>query len=232
MRIRTGVFALALALGATGTAVAQQGVALTPYIGYLVPSGNLVDQFDATCCMTLKTHSGIMVGGIGELSLSKHFALGLFAASTIGLSQKANFDQSTAGGSNLDLGMATTQFGGTFIVRPMGRNPNGSPKVFFLEAGAAYQALSFSDITDRNSSNASPSWNHSGGVGIFGGGFTFRVGPRATMVLFGRYNMALAAYSSPGLTAWNSVPCGATACPDTPKKVSSIFIGAGLRTGR
>jgi hypothetical protein len=52
------------------------------------------------------------------------------------------------------------------------------------------------------------------------------------MVLFGRYNMPLSTYSSAGLDDWNSVPCGSVACPDTPKKTPSIFIGAGLRTGR
>jgi hypothetical protein len=227
------VLAAALLMGAAGNLSAQSGVALTPYIGYLIPSGNLVNQFNpGSCCMTLKTKGGIMVGGIGELSLAKQFALSIFAASTVGLSQKADFNQSSGGGSDLTLGMATTQFGGTLIIRPMGRNPNGSPKLFFLEAGAAYQQLSFSDIQDRTSSTASPSWNHSSMVGVFGGGLTFRVGPRATMVLFARYHLPFSEYSSPGLTDWNSVPCGGSPCPDTPKKVPSILIGAGLRTGR
>ena len=128
--------------------------------------------------------------------------------------------------------MATTQFGGSLILRPLGRNPNGSPKLFFLEGGAAYQMLSFSDIRDRASATASPSWIQSSLIALFGGGFTFRVGPRATMVLFARYHLPLKEYSSAGLTDWNSVPCGSTPCPDTGKKVPSILVGVGLRTGR
>ena len=223
----TGVLALALAFGATTSAVAQQGVALTPYIGFWSPSGSLVEQNSASCCLLVKPKSGILVGANAELSMSKHFGINAFAASTVGLTQKANFDFSSSGGSNLELGMATTQLGGTLVIRPMGRNPNGSPKVFYLEAGAAYTRLSFSDVTDRSSTSTSPSWNSSGGMAIFGGGLTFRVGPRATLVVFGRYNMALSEYSSAGLDNWNSVPP-----PDTPKKVNSIFVGVGLRTGR
>jgi hypothetical protein len=219
----------ALAVGVSGNLAAQQGVALTPYIGYLSPMGNLVDQNNSSCCLTVKAKPGIQVGAIGELNMSKHFAISAFAASTVGLTQTAEFNFNTASTTGLlKLGLATTQFGGTFIIRPLGRNPNGSPKVFFLEAGAAYTRLSFSDVQDRTNGNtASPSWGWSGGMGVFGGGFTFRVGPRSTLVLFGRYNMMLSTYSSAGLDDWNSQPP-----PDTPKKSNMLFFGAGLRTGR
>ncbi len=229
MRHRWTWLAGALALVSAGRLSAQQGVALTPYIGYLSPSGNLVDQNNSTCCLSVKAKSGFVVGAIGELSMSKHFAISAFASSTVGLSQSAEFNFNTASTTGqLKLGLATTQFGGTFIVRPMGRNPNGSPKVFFLEAGAAYTRLSFSDVQDRTNGNtASPSWSSSGGDAIFGGGLTFRVGPRSTLVIFGRYDMMLSKYSSAGLDDWNSQPP-----PDVAKKINSILIGVGLRTGR
>jgi hypothetical protein len=229
----TGLLTIVLAAGIAGNLAAQQGVALTPFIGYSSPSGNLVERNNSSCCMTLEPKGGIMVGAIGELSLAKQFGLSLFAASTVGLTQKANFDFSSGGGSNLQLGMATTQFGGSLIIRPLGRSPNGAPKGFYLEGGAAYQLLSFSDVADRSStSTASPSWNSSTVAALFGGGLVFRVGPRASMTIFGRYIMPLSEYSSDGLDDWNSVPCGSGPCPDTPKKVSSIFVGVGLRTGR
>jgi hypothetical protein len=234
MQLRwTGLLAGALIAGAAGTAVAQQGVALTPYIGYMTPlsGGVLVEQNSpgsGGCCLELTAKGGIMVGGIGELTLAKSLSISAFAASTIGLTQKSTFDFSTSGGSNLELGMAVTQFGGTLRLLPMGRAPNGAPKGFFVEGGAAYNVLSFSDVADRSGgSTPSPSWNSSSVVGIAGAGLVFRVGPRASLTIFARYHMALKEYSSDGLTAWNSVPP-----PDTPKKVNWLFIGAGLRTGR
>jgi len=147
----------------------------------------------------------------------------------VGLSQKARYDFSGLSGHPIfDVGMATTQLGGTVILRPMGRNPNGSPKVFFVEAGGAYTRLSFSETQDRSGGSApSPTWSSGSMMALVGGGFTFRVGPRATMVLFARYSIAMKEYTSAGLTDWNSAPP-----PDIPKKVNLLMIGAGLRTGR
>lgn len=233
MRFRwTGVLAGVLMAGAAGNLSAQQGVALTPYIGYMTPlsGGVLVEQNTpgaGGCCLEVSAKGGIMVGAIGELSLAKQFAISAFAASTIGLTQKATFDFTSSGGPSLELGMATTQFGGTFIVRPLGRSPNGAPKGFFIEAGAAYNLLAFSDVADRSGGQAAPSWNSSGPVGIAGGGLVFRVGPRASLSVFARYHHPFGEYESDGLTDWNNIPP-----PDTPKKVGWLFIGAGLRTGR
>jgi hypothetical protein len=229
----TGLLVGALVAGVAGSAAAQQGVALTPYIGYMTPmsGGVLVEQNSpgaSGCCLELTAKGGIMVGGIGELTLAKSLSISAFAASTVGLTQKSTFDFTSSGGSNLELGMAVTQFGGTLRLLPMGRAPNGAPKGFFIEGGAAYNLLSFSDVADRSGgASASPSWNSSGIVGVAGGGLVFRVGPRASLTIFARYHHPLSEYESDGLTAWNSIPP-----PDTPKKVGWLFFGAGLRTGR
>jgi hypothetical protein len=225
------VLASVLVVATAGNAAAQGSVALTPYIGYISPSGSLVEQNtpgSGGCCLELKSSGGMMVGGIIEFTLAKSLSIGGFAASTLGLTQKATFDYTTVGGPTLELGMATTQFGGTLRLLPMGREPSGAPKGIFLEAGAAYELLAFSDVVDRSGgSTTSPSWNSSGGIGVFGAGAVFHVGRRANLTVFGRYHMPFAEYSSDGLDDWNSVPP-----PDTPKKVPSFFFGVGLRTGR
>jgi len=224
----TGLLSIALAAGVAGNLAAQQGVALTPFIGYTIPSGNLVQG----PFLTLKAKSGITVGAIGELSLAKSLGIAAYAMSTVGLSQIGTYDFPGSGAS-IEQGMATTQFGASLMLRPLGRNPNGSPKVFYLEAGAALNRFSFAAQRDRSDSTRVHSWNGSGLVGLFGGGFTFRVGPRATAVLFARYNLALKEYESDGLTDWNSgcAPNDAS-CIDPGKKVNILTIGLGLRTGR
>jgi hypothetical protein len=232
MQLRwTGLLAGALVVAAAGSAAAQNSVALTPYLGYINPTGSLVEQNSpgtSGCCLELKGSGGLMVGGIIELTLAKSLSISGFASSTLGLTQKATFDYSSLGGPTLELGMATTQFGGTLRLLPMGRNPSGAPKGFFLEGGAAYELLAFSDVQDRSGgSTTSPSWNSSGIVGVFGGGVVFNVGRRANLTIFGRYHMPFAEYTSDGLDDWNSVPP-----PDTPKKAPTFFIGVGLRTGR
>jgi len=227
----TGWLACGLVVAAAGNVAAQNSVALTPYLGYISPSGSLVEQNSpgtSGCCLELKSSGGMMVGGIIELSLAKSLSISGFAASTLGLTQKATFDYSSLGGPALELGMATTQFGGTLRLLPFGRNPSGAPKGIFLEGGAAYELLAFSDVIDRSGgSTASPSWNSSGAVGVFGAGAVFNVGRRANLTVFARYHMPFAEYSSDGLDDWNSIPP-----PDTPKKVPTIFFGVGLRTGR
>jgi hypothetical protein len=219
-----------LVAATAGNVAAQRSVALTPYFGYVSPIGSMVEQSSpgtAGCCLEVSGSGGIMVGAIGEVSLAKSLSISGFAASTIGLTQKATFDYSSLNNTILELGMATTQLGGTLRVLPLGRSPNGAPKGFFVEAGAAYEILAISDVVDRSGGTAAPSWNSSGVVGVFGGGAVFRVGRRASLTIFGRYHHALSEYSSPGLTAWNSIPP-----PDVPKKVPSMFFGVGLRTGR
>jgi len=225
----TGLLAGVLVVATAGSAAAQRSVAFTPYFGYLSPMGSLVEQNSpgtSGCCLEVSSSGGLMVGAIGEMSLAKSLSISAFAASTIGLSQKATFDYSSLGGSVLELGMATTQFGGTLRVLPLGRSPSGAPKTLFLEAGAAYEFLAFSDVNDKSGTTAK-SWNSQGGIGIVGAGLVFPVGRRASLTIFGRYHVPFAEYSSDGLTEWNSVPP-----PDTPKKVPSFLIGVGLRTGR
>ena len=228
MRLRWTVLAVgAMVAGSvTGASAQSQGWAITPYVGYSLPSGNLVEPNNASCCLTVDPSGGVIVGVNGELGLSKQFAVNAFISSTVGLSQGATWDYSLIGSGVYDFGMATNEFGATFIVRPLGRLPNGAPKVFFLEAGAALTQLRFSEIQDRTSNNPSPTWNSNGTSAIFGGGLTFRIGPRSTLVIFGRYSLALKEYTSDGLTDWNSIPP-----PDIAQKVNLITIGAGLRTG-
>lgn len=231
MRVRWTVLAVAaLAAGSAARANAQsQGWAITPYIGYINPTGNLVQPDPATspaCCLTIDPGGGAQVGVTGELGLSKQFAIAAFAASTVGLTQTSHWTTTpSAGSEDFTQALAYSQFGATFVVRPLGRLPNGAPKVFYIEAGAAFNSTKFAEVQDRNATGTT-TWSSSGGVGVVGAGLTFRIGPRSTLVLFGRYMLAFSEYSSDGLTDWNSVPP-----PDVGQKVNLIFVGAGLRTG-
>lgn len=237
MRMKpAGLLVAALVLGTAGRAAAQsQGWAITPFAGMVVPLGNLVEYADPAGpeFLQLEPTGGIMVGVTGELSLNKQFAISGFVSSTVGLTQSAtqHFRCTAAScGSTItqdwEYGLATTQIGATFVIRPLGRLPNGAPKVFFLEAGAGLNMTQFSDVQDR-SGDPAPSWNGSTPMVILGGGLTFRIGPRSTAVVFARYNMAMSEYTSDGLTDWNSVP------PEDPgQKVNVLFVGVGLRTGR
>jgi hypothetical protein len=233
MRLKWTVLAVAaMAAGsASGAAAQSQGWALTPFVGYIQPLNNLVEYADASVPQYLQVESsgGVMVGVNGELGLSKQFALSGFVSSTVGLTQKGTWHYRLGAPNNFDYqyGMATTQFGATFVVRPLGRLPNGAPKVFYLEAGGGMNLLQVSDVVDRSGSTSNPlSWDASSPIVILGGGFTFRIGPRSTLVLFARYNMGMNEYTSDGLDDWNSVPP-----PDPGQKVNLLLIGAGLRTG-
>jgi len=233
MRVKWTVLAVAaLAAGSAARASAQsQGWAITPYIGYSQPLNNLVEYADPATPQYLQVESsgGAMVGVTGELGLSKQFALGGFVSSTVGLTQKGTWHYRLGAPDNFDIeyGMATTQFGATFIVRPLGRLPNGAPKVFYLEAGGGLNMFRVSQVVDRSGSTTNPlSWDANSPIVVLGGGFTFRVGPRSTLVLFARYNMGMNEYKSDGLTDWNSVPPA-----DPGQKVNVLFVGAGLRTG-
>ena len=237
MRMKpAGLLVAALAVGMAGRAAAQsQGWAITPFAGFVMPLGNLVEYADpgAPEFLQLEPTGGIMVGVNGELSLNKQFAVSGFISSTVGLTQKATqhfrCSAATCGSTiveDFQYGLATTQLGATFVVRPLGRLPNGAPKLFFLEAGAGLNMTQFSDVADRNGEPA-PSWNGATPMIILGGGTTFRIGPRSTVVAFARYNMAMSEYTSDGLDDWNSVP------PEDPgQKVNVLLVGVGLRTGR
>ena len=230
MRMKwTGLLVAALAVGAAGRLTAQgQGWAVTPFVGYSLPLTNYVEPNNPSCCLTVEKGGGVLVGLTGELSLSKQFAVSGFVSSTVGLSQHATWDYSLLGAGEFVLGAATNQLGATFVIRPLGRLPNGAPKVFFVEAGAALTQFRFSEVEDRSGGGtASPSWNANTTHAVFGGGLTFRIGPRSTLVLFGRYNMALSEYESDGLTDWNLIPP-----PDVGQKVNILTMGVGLRTGR
>jgi hypothetical protein len=232
MRSRSARLLLVLLLAGVGDLAAQQSVAFTPFIGLMHPMQDLVVPATPTQYLRVTAKDGIQVGATAELNMSKHLAFTGFAASTIGLTQKATFHDIPTN-SLVEQGMASTQVGATLMLRPLGRNANGSPNLFYVEGGAAYNMFSFAEIQDRNNPTQTSSWNASSLMGIIGGGLTFRVGRSATMVLFARYHLALKAYDSPGLTDWNS-PCapGDATCIDRAQKVNLLLVGAGLRTGR
>lgn len=235
MRITTaGLVVAVLAVGAAAPGSAQsRGWAVTPHIGYTLPMNNLVEFADASIpgYLQVEPTGGIMVGLTGELGLNKQFAISGFVSSTVGLTQNAtwhySFGPTAADKFDIDRPIATLQAGATFVVRPLGRLPNGAPKVFFLEAGMGLNQFQVPDITARQDTSEVLSWNSMVPGVLFGGGLTFRIGPRSTMVVFARYHMALGEYSSAGLDDWNSNPP-----PDPGQKVNVLFIGAGLRTGR
>lgn len=238
MRMKpAGLLVAALVLGTAGRAAAQsQGWAVTPYLGYTMPLTNLVEYNDASVPQWLQVEpsGGIMAGVTGELGLNKQFAISGFLSSTLALSQGASWHYSwgstAADKYDVDYRIATTQLGATLVIRPLGRLPNGAPKVFFLEVGAGYTMFSVSDITSRQDSTEFPSWNSSSPNAVFGGGLTFRIGPRSTAVFFARYSMALSEYASDGLDDWNGL--GTSAQVDPGQKANILFVGVGLRTGR
>lgn len=226
---------LCLSLVAAGQAVAQsQGWSVTPFAAYTMPSGNLVEG----PFLEFEPSSGMVVGLNGEVGLAKMFAIQAFAASTIGLTTTAQFrftDPVTpANNQTLDFANAWTQFGATAIIRPLGRLPNGAPKVFWLEGGAAMTRFSLADVQDPNSNARTSSWSSNYLTAVFGGGVTIRLTPRMTAIVFGRYSMALSEYESDGLTDWNA-PCGPTfdpTCVDAGQKVNLLQVGVGIRAGR
>lgn len=235
---RTAAILLAVLAMSAGSAGAQsQGWAITPFAGFIAPLGNMVEYADPAGPEFLQVEptGGVMVGVVGELGLSKLLAVSGFLSSTVGLTQKATqhfrctaASCGTAVVSDFQYGMATTQLGATLVIRPMGRLPNGAPKVFYLEAGGGLNMVQFSDVQDRSGgSEPAPSWNGSWPMLILGGGLTFRIGPRSTAVVFARYNLGMSEYSSDGLDDWNSVPP-----PDPGQKVNVLLVGVGLRTGR
>ncbi len=232
-RLAIGFVVAGLLAGTSGTAVAQsQGWAMTPFAAYVQPSGNLVEG----PFLDTDPSGGFVVGIIGELGLTKQLAVSAFASSTVGLSSTLTATykdpSNAANNSEFDFANAWTQLGGTAIIRPLGRLPNGAPKIFWLEAGAAITRFSLADVQDR-SGGTSLSWTGNFPSVVFGGGFTLRLTPRMTAVLFGRYSLALSEYSSDGLDDWNS-PCspGDATCIDAGQKVNLLQVGVGFRSGR
>lgn len=228
-RLAIGLAAAGLLMGSAGTAAAQsQGWAITPFAAYTLPSGNLVEGpfLDAN------PSGGAVVGLIGELGLSKQLAVSGFASSTLGLTSTVALEDPTDPTNALELANAWTQLGATAIVRPLGRLPNGAPKIFWLEAGAAITRFSLAEVRDRSGGEA-PSWTGNFPSVVFGGGFTLRLTPRMTAVVFGRYSLALSEYSSDGLDDWNA-PCspGDATCIDAGQKVNLLQVGVGFRSGR
>jgi len=233
MRMRWTMLAVgALAFGATGRATAQRSWAITPYVTYVMPSGNLVEGI----FLNLETAAGVNVGIQGEVALAKQLALAGHAASTLGLSSATTFVFDPTGAStSTEFANAWTQFGATLILRPLGTLPNGAPKTFWLEGGAEMTRYGLAAPVDRTAGGGSDlSWSGSWVSAVAGAGFTFRLTPRLTANVFGRYSFALSEYSSPGLDDWNS-PCpdpNDATCVDFGQKVNLLQIGVGIRAGR
>jgi len=232
MRLQSTALAFcAIALGAAGHLAAQQSWAITPYASYVSPSGDLVSgPFLVTAL-----GGGANVGVQGEVALAKQIALGAYAASTIGLTSRSTFNFYDGAGTRqggLEFANAWTQFGATLILRPLGTLPNGAPKTFFLEAGAEMTRYGLAEATDR-SGNPAPSWSGNWVSVVGGAGLVFRLTPRLTANIFGRYSYALSEYSSAGLDDWNS-SCtpGDPTCVDVGQKVNLLQVGVGIRAGR
>ncbi len=229
MRTSAVAFVVLGLCASAGTAAAQgQGWAVTPFAAYTAPSGNLVEG----PFLILDPGPGFVVGITGELGLTKQIALSASASSTVGLTSMSGVEFPQDPTSNFDIANAWTQFGATAIIRPLGRLPNGAPKVFWVEGGASLTRFSLADVQNRTG-QAAPSWTSNSMTAMFGGGFTLRLTPRMTAVVFGRYTLALSEYESDGLTDWNS-PCtpGDATCIDAGQKVNLLQVGVGFRTGR
>jgi len=232
MRVKYTVLALcALASGAAGSLAAQQSWAITPYATYVSPSGSLVDG----PFLITDLAGGANVGIQGELALAKQIALSAYAASTIGLTSRSTFNFYDGAGTkqgSLEFANAWTQFGATLILRPLGTLPNGAPKTFFLEGGVEMTRYGLAEATDR-SGNPAPSWSGNWVSVVGGAGLVFRLTPRLTANVFGRYSYGLSEYSSAGLDDWNS-SCtpGDPTCVDAGQKVNLLQFGVGIRAGR
>jgi len=219
--LTAGVLTLGAAMASTAAAQVRRN-AFTPFVSYALPLGNLASGAN----LDMKATGGVMVGITAEVGLSKVLALSAFAGSTIGLTQKFKVTDKQAS-DEVTFGAATTQVGATLVFRPLGTLPNGGPRSFFLEAGGALNLLSVSDITARSSSTRLALGDNYP-VLTFGAGLSFPMGPRATGLIFARYNLAMTEYNSTWLKDWNAAP---PINSDPGKKVSVLMIGMGIRTG-
>jgi hypothetical protein len=217
----TVVLLLGAALASPAAAQVRRN-AFTPFVSYALPLGNLASGPN----LDMKATGGVMVGITGELGISKVFAISAFAGSTVGLTQSFKVNDKL-GGDEITFGAATTQVGATLVFRPLGTLPNGGPRSFFLEAGGGLNILSVADITARSGGN-SLRLSDNYPVITFGGGLSFPIGPRATGLIFARYNLAMTEYNSAWLKDWNAVP---PIDSDPGKKVSVLLVGVGIRTG-
>jgi len=216
-----GVLALGAATASTASAQVRRN-AFTPFVSYALPLGNLASGSN----LDMKATGGVMVGITAELGLSKVFALSAFAGSTIGLTQKFKVNDKLAA-DEFTFGAATTQLGATLVFRPLGTLPNGGPRSFYIEAGGGLNVLSVADITARsNTSRLALGDNYP--VVTVGAGVSFPMGPRATGLIFARYNLAMTEYNSTWLKDWNAAP---PVNSDPGKKVSVLLVGIGIRTG-
>jgi hypothetical protein len=226
LRILAG---LTIAVAAASPLAAQvRKNAFTPLIGYILPMSEVIDGDFLKGEQT----GGVMVGITAEFGLSKNFSLSAYAGSTIGLTQSFELTdkQDVFGGGAGEVytfGAATTQLGATLVFRPMGVLPNGGPKAFYLEAGAAMNLLAVSDVQARGSGDQL-AFGGSYPMAIFGAGYGIPMGPRTTAVIFARYNLALSEYDSDWLQDWNSQPPENS---DPGLKSSSLLFGVGIRTG-
>lgn len=224
---------LACAVTVRTAAAQSQGWAVTPFAAFVQPSGNLVEG----PFLDSDPSGGFAVGIIGELGLSKQLAVSGFASSTVGLSSTltATFKDPSNPANNfeVDFANAWTQIGASAVIRPLGRLPNGAPKIFWLEAGAGITRFSLADVTDRSGDVTNFSWTGNFPSAVFGGGLTIRLTPRMTAVVIARYSLALSEYSSDGLDDWNG-PCtpGDATCIDAGQKVNLLQVGVGFRSGR
>ena len=225
-RRHTLLAAAVLTSVATGGLHAQTSVAFTPIGGYIMPMDDFTKQNDT---LNLMPQGGIYLGLTVEFNLSKALSLTASATRTLGGLQGIEATTPLSGTTTFENDMATTELYATILFRPLGRLPSGAPNKLFVELGGGMTMYDISTgWTDPNDpNNRLADFNDQVPFVTAGAGLSFPVGPRSSLLLFARYQMAMTEYG--GLDNYNSAP-PVTAIET--QKVNLLQFGAGLRVGR
>jgi len=235
-----------------GTAQAQNSLSIIPMASYVMPGGDWVKQVNVnglvingvptpgTFTYGLKPGGGVSVGVIAEISLSKSLSLAGQAGRTLGGMQtlQENYFSSGANatGNEYTVDMATTNLGAMLIFRPLGRTPSGAPKTLYVELGGGINIYNVSQgFTSAGATNTDVfSYDYNTPTLMGGLGFSFPVGRRVSLQLFGRGYYQLNAYDSGVLAPTGDVSQTSNTQVSSANGEKTLLyqFGAGLRVGR
>ena len=257
MKARLGFLVPALFVAGAAQVFAQGNISVIPTVSYLSPTGNWINATRANVCCNaggglypstflMKANSGLSVGLIVELGLSKQFSLAAQVGRSLGGLQKthADFFVSDAGDPTCppadcsgETDMTTTNLGAMLIIRPLGRTPTGAPRTLYLEVGGGinYYDVSRGFVTASGTTDDYFNFSYHTPTAMAGIGFSFPLGRRVSLQLFGRGYLQTQKYNAPALASSSGVLNGFTDTSGKPfqgQKPLLIQIGAGLRVGR
>ena len=232
-----------------GSAQAQGSVSIIPMASYVTSGGDwikptavngLAGPTPGTFTYGLKPGGGISVGVIAELSMSKSLSLAAQVGRTLGGMQtlEENYFSSGASGTGnvFTVDMATTNLGAMLVFRPLGRTPSGAPKTLYLELGGGVNIYNVSQgFTSAGATNTDVfSYDYSTPALMAGLGFSFPVGRRVSLQLFGRGYYQLSEYDAGVLASSGDVnQTSLTQISSAQGEKTMLFqFGAGLMVGR